>query len=102
MSPPVTVEDAIGAITRLFEVAQRDTGQSRIVANFLLAWWNAREHGGFDVADLFGLDLAIADDIATVVAYLGQRQTAIYADAFGHRDDVQLLIQRWRGRRGRS
>jgi hypothetical protein len=34
------------ALERLIQVAQGDTGQSRIVANFLLAWWNAEECGG--------------------------------------------------------
>ena len=29
------------ALERLIQIAQGDTGQSRIVANFLLAWWNA-------------------------------------------------------------
>ena len=31
------------ALGRLVAIAQRDTGQSRRVANFLLAWYNAEE-----------------------------------------------------------
>ena len=34
------------ALTRLIEIAQKDTGQSRRVADFLLAWHNAAENGG--------------------------------------------------------
>ena len=41
------------ALERLIRVAQSDTGQSRIVANFLLAWWNAAECGGFDLTDVW-------------------------------------------------
>jgi hypothetical protein len=36
-------------LEELLAVAQRDTGQSRKVANFLLAWWYAAENGGFDL-----------------------------------------------------
>jgi hypothetical protein len=37
------------AVARLIEIAERDTGQSRRVANFLLAWHNAEENGGWDI-----------------------------------------------------
>jgi len=33
----------LAPIRRLLAVAHGDTGQSRTVAGFLLAWWNARE-----------------------------------------------------------
>ena len=33
------------ALERLIYVARADTGQSRRVASFLLAWWNAAEIG---------------------------------------------------------
>jgi hypothetical protein len=46
------------ALQRLIQIAQDDTGQSRIVANFLLAWWNAGECGGFDLTDVWGVDTA--------------------------------------------
>lgn len=29
----------------LFDLAEKDTGQSKRVRNFLLAWWNAEECG---------------------------------------------------------
>lgn len=41
------------AICRLVQIAKGDTGQNRGVANFLLAWWNAEECGGFDLTDLW-------------------------------------------------
>lgn len=84
------------ALVRLFELARHDSGQSRIAADFLLAWWNAQYHGGFDIAGLFSLDGAVARDIATVVAHLSRCSSAVHADAFGHGDEMLALIARWR------
>jgi hypothetical protein len=39
------------AVDRLVEIANGDTGQWRIVADFLLDWWNAVECGGFNLAN---------------------------------------------------
>lgn len=85
------------AFDRLIEVADSDTGQARRVANFLLAWWNGEEWGHFAIADLFGVDAAIAEDMATLFAFLGQHNGAIYADAFGRREEMLRLAERWRG-----
>jgi len=92
----VTHAQAQAAIDRLFKVALGDTGQSRVVANFLLAWWNAQDHGGFDVAELFSVDTAISDDMALVFLFISQRGTAIYLDAFDRRTQTIELIRRWR------
>ncbi len=46
------------ALEKLLNVAHEDSGQGRRVANFLLAWWNAEVHGGFDLTDLANVDLA--------------------------------------------
>jgi hypothetical protein len=48
-------------------LARQDTGQARRVANFLLAWHNAEENGGWDPVDLWNVDAAIADDMLTVI-----------------------------------
>ena len=58
------------AIGRLIQIANADTGQSRRVANFLFAWWNAEECGGFDLTELRGVDGPIAADMLTVFAVL--------------------------------
>jgi len=63
------------ALERLIQIAQRDTGQSRIVANFLLAWWNAAECGGFDLTDVWSVDASIAADMLTVFALLTLRHS---------------------------
>ena len=55
MSTELTIRER-SALERLMAIAQRDTGQSARVANFLLAWWNAAECGGFDLTDAWSLD----------------------------------------------
>lgn len=84
------------AISRLIEVALSDTGQSRICADFLLSWWDTAEHGAFAVSDLFSLDSALARDVATVVTYLSRCSAAIYADSFGHQENMAAVAARWR------
>jgi hypothetical protein len=75
-------DTARAALDRLICIAQRDTGQSRKVANFLLAWWNASECGGFDLTELWGVDAAIAADMVTVLAALPMCQH--YPDTLGY------------------
>ncbi|GAY24703.1 MULTISPECIES: DUF7673 family protein [Sphingobium] len=87
---------ATAALDRLIEIARCDTGQSRRVANFLLAWWNGDDCGHFPIADLFGVDATIATHMTTIIGFLGQHEGAIYPDAFGRKTDMVELVQRWR------
>jgi len=57
---------ALAALARLLAIAKTDTGQARRVADFLLAWHNAEENGGWDPVDLWQLDTGIAQDILLV------------------------------------
>jgi len=82
------------ALERLIQIAQRDTGQSRIVANFLLAWWNAAECGGFDLTDVWSVDASIAADMLTVFALLTLRHS--YPDCLGYGQQFATLVQAWR------
>jgi hypothetical protein len=94
---PLIAPEVRAAVDRLFDLASSDTGQAGRVANFLLAWHNGADWGGFDLADLFGVDRAIAADMATIFTFLGQYPSGIYPDAFGHGDDIVPILQRWRG-----
>ncbi len=76
---------------RLIEHAKRDTGQSQRVAQFLLAWWNASECGGFDLTHLWALDKDIAADIATVFGFI--RTHNVYPDTLGYEDDFKAITQ---------
>ncbi|MFT4196995.1 MAG: hypothetical protein QM601_03640 [Pseudoxanthomonas sp.] len=82
------------AFERLVDIARSDTGQSSKVAAFILAWWNADSHGGFDLADLFGVDPAIAADMAPIFTWLATRSDAEYPTAYRH--EIEDFIQNWR------
>ena len=64
--------EAREALGRLLRIARQDTGQARLVANFLLAWHNAEENGGWAPVDLWSVDAAIADDMLTVLRLVRQ------------------------------
>ena len=55
------------ALQKLIDIAKNDTGQARRVANFILAWWNADVHGGFDLIDLANVDRDVSEAMATVL-----------------------------------
>lgn len=82
------------ALERLVRIAAGDSGQCRIVGNFLLAWWNAAEYGGFDLTDVWAVDAAIADDMITVLAHLVDCRC--YPDSLGYGPHFQSIAQRWR------
>src|SRR3546814_4266658 len=84
-------EPVIQALDRLFDLAASDTGQARRAANFLLAWWNAQDNGGFDLADLFGVAHGVAADMAVVFIYLGGTHGAIYPDQPCDEDKIIAL-----------
>jgi len=82
------------ALERLIRIARGDSGQCRIVANFLLAWWNAVEYGGFDLTDVWAVDEAIAEDMLTVFAQM--RHCRRYPDSLGYGAQFQTIARRWR------
>ncbi len=82
------------ALRRLIEIATRDTGQSRRVAEFLLAWWNAAECGGFDLTNLFSVDDSIAEDMVTVFALIARFNK--YPDTLGFGKDFEAILREWR------
>lgn len=90
------------ALLRLLTIAQADTGTSRRVSDFLLAWWNARECGGFDLVDLWSLDAEILDDVLTIVRFVAHNRH--YPDDLGFGPQFVQLVDAWRPklRRGRS
>jgi ParB family transcriptional regulator, chromosome partitioning protein len=83
------------ALARLLQIARQDTGQSRRVADFLLAWHNAGENGGWDPTDLWNVDAAIADDMLAVVRLI--RDSHAYPDGLGLDDEIATVWRLWRG-----
>lgn len=86
--------DQKAALERLIAIAQSDTGQARRVADFLLAWWNAGECGGFDLTNLWGVDASIAEDMVIVFGYVAR--THSYPDALGYNEQFQSIVRTWR------
>jgi len=83
------------ALARLFRVALRDTGQSRKVANFLLAWYNGEQNGGWDPADLWSVDAAIADDMILIVVCL-RDLAGKYPNDLGFKSEIEAVWEKWR------
>jgi hypothetical protein len=82
------------ALERLLQHAQRDTGQSRRVADFLLAWWNAGSCGGFDITTSWECDSEIVDDIVTVFGFAARH--SIYPDRLGYEKQFEAVVEAWR------
>jgi len=87
-------EKEISALRRLIGHAKRDTGQSRRVADFLLAWWNPGQCGGFDFTTMWGCDDEIVEDMITMFAFVGRNKH--YPDALGFEADFAAIISEWR------
>ncbi len=86
------------AVARLLEAADRDTGQGRCAADFLLAWHDAGENGGWSPTDLWKVDERRAGDMLTVLRFLAWEN--IYADELGFEPEMRALWQKRRGGRG--
>ncbi len=82
------------ALSRLVALAMDDTGASKAAANFLLAWWNAADLGGFDLTQLWLLDDRTATDMIQVFAFVARNN--LYPDVVMDRAEIQALVRRWR------
>ena len=82
------------ALERLIRIAQRDTGQSRRTAEFLLSWWNAGNCGGFDLTTMWGVDTQIAADMVTVFAFVAGCHA--YPDDLGYGEELRQIVHAWR------
>jgi hypothetical protein len=82
------------ALSRLVAIARNDTGQSRRVAGFLLAWWNADDCGGFNLADLWSVDTSITEDMVTVFGCIARVRS--YPDALGYGEQFKSIVNGWR------
>lgn len=86
--------DELAALDRLIRIAKNDTGQSGRCASFILAWWNAEAHGGFDLVDLWMLDESISDDMKLVFGLIAR--SSRYPDFWGYEKEIHTIIDQWR------
>lgn len=91
---PCPALSGLDALQRLIEIATTDTGQSRAVADFLLAWWNTRACGGFDLTSLWGVAPPIRNDMLAVLELIAHHRE--FPDAYGLGDAFAALVARWR------
>ena len=91
----VTFDEVGAAIGRLVDLARSDTGQARRAADFLLAWWNGSDNGHFPILHLCNCDAVVGEDMVVIMAYLAQ-EPITYPDAWGYRDAMVGLVERWR------
>jgi hypothetical protein len=83
------------ALDRLIEHARRNTGQSRRVADFLLAWWNAGSCGKYDITTAWGCDVDIIEDMIVVFAYASRN--SVYPDKLdGYEEQFVAIVNEWR------
>jgi hypothetical protein len=64
------------------------------VADFLLAWWNAPEYGGFDLTDVWAVDAAIAQDMLAVFSQIVHSRS--YPDSLGYEKQFDSIVRQWR------
>lgn len=88
------VSEGAAALARLIPIALRDTGQSRRVADFLLAWQHAQENGGWDPTDLWSIDSAIAEDIIAAIKLLCAVRR--YPGDLGFQREIERMWELWK------
>ena len=88
---------ALEALGRLCQIAKRDTGQSRRVANFLLAWYNAEENGGWDPTDLWNVDTAVAEDMLAMLKLANDSRR--YPGDLGFEPEIKAIWRLWHSER---
>lgn len=88
---PVTADEAAAPLERLMTHAQRDSGQSRRVAGFLLAWWNSGSCGAFELTTSGSLATAIVADMTIVFGLIGRIHR--YPDSLGCEAEPMAIVR---------
>lgn len=92
--PPPITNDERAALECLLQRARSRSRQSRLVADFLLAWWNPARCGGFAPPAAWELEDEIAEAMAVVFALAVRSRT--FPDAFGYAEAFGHLVAQWR------
>lgn len=76
---PKRRQEGLQALQRLVPISLDDTGQSRVIARFLLGLWNGRAYP-FDLTELRGLDSELYADCLAVLQLdrIGEREVHEY------------------------
>jgi len=82
------------ALRRLVTIAQRSSGQSAVVARFLLGLYNGPEHP-FPLTDLRALDEEIHSDCMAVLMMDWEPEQEVHELIEGGHHIFQSLVARW-------
>lgn len=96
---PAVREDGVAALKRLLEVAQRDTGQSGVVALFLLGLYNGRDFK-FDMTDLRRLDHNLVEDCLSLLRMDSNPEQEVHQYIENGQEIWQGLRRTWVGDEG--
>jgi hypothetical protein len=94
---PVIQAEGEAALRRLFDVAQGDTGQSGVVARFLLSCYNG-ECFPFDLTEFRSLDFELFDDCIAVLKMDASPQREVHTYFPEGGEKFQKLRRVWRVR----
>lgn len=86
----VAEKEGVAALQRLAVVANRDTGQSKVVARFLLGLYNGRGFP-FDLTDFRVLDYGLFDDCMAVMRMDANPQQEVHM----YFKDGDKMFQNW-------
>lgn len=84
------------ALERLIQMAEtRQSGQIGKIALFLWCIWDQTEKSRFDLFDMCGLDVAISDDILSVLDAIRWMQVPIYLMAEHLNKRMPKILHKW-------
>lgn len=91
---PAIQKEGIAALTRLFEVAQGDSGQCRYVVRFLLGCYNGLRFP-FDLTNFRCLDTALFDDCMAVLKMDAQPKQEVHTYFPEGQQKFEQLARDW-------
>jgi len=97
MQPVIAYSPSDEALHRLVRIASGNGPHARRAADFLLAWLDAEDHGGWDPRDLSFVDRRTAQDILDVLKSVHKCPASL--EYPGMTREIASLTRIWRGPR---